>query len=173
MIKIMNQFFKRKDTLEETWKDIKEFLHNNQVIVVDSNGVALSENQIIEKLTTETNFEFFTKNVFELEKETISEVIRYIDQVEVNVATVLESNDIESLIQSFADLMEALLEITSLCEYFQVDELNGEKVHSLLQKALPRVDQKDEQYMLDVIEYEIIPIMQSVREAFAKKEWIS
>lgn len=61
MIKIMNQFFKRKDTLEETWKDIKEFLHNNQVIVVDSNGVALSENQIIEKLTTETNFEFFTK----------------------------------------------------------------------------------------------------------------
>lgn len=89
------------------------------------------------------------------------------------MATVLESNDIESLIQSFADLMEALLEITSLCEYFQVDELNGEKVHSLLQKALPRVDQKDEQYMLDVIEYEIIPIMQSVREAFAKKEWIS
>jgi hypothetical protein len=173
MIKIGNQTFERKNTLKETWKNIQNYLHENQLILVDEQGIALNENQIIAKLTTETVCEFYTKEVKELERETIDEVICYIGQVEGKVEELLESDQREILTQSFVDLMEALLEISTLCRYFHLDVLTEEKVRDLFQKALPRVEQRDEQYMLDVIEYEMIPMMVSVKQALTERKWLA
>jgi hypothetical protein len=173
MIKVGNQTFERKNTLEETWKDIQAYLHDHQLILVDEQGIALNENQIIAKLATEAVCEFYTKEVKELEQETIDEVVCYIDQVEGKVEELLESDQRETLTQSFVDLMEALLEMSTLCRYFQLDVLTEEKVRDLLQKALPRMEQGDEQYMLDVIEYEIIPMMVSVKQALTERKWLA
>ncbi|MGC5324881.1 hypothetical protein [Brevibacillus sp. SYSU BS000544] len=170
MIKVGEYTFNKKETLKETLNTILEYLRINNLIIVDEIGTPLSESQVNEQLENNNDVVFYTKTISNLEQETIDETLAYVKKVRSWIIENIEENNDSNLSQSFVTILEALLELEKVSTYFSIDAITAIKIQTLSQKALPQMEQGNEEYLRDLLEYEILPSIQLMEKHLVERK---
>lgn len=158
MFKIGDKQFEKKTDVNETMKELRQYLSKNGIILVNEFDVPYSEDQIRELLTREDTV-FKTKEVVELEKETIEESLLYIQKVNSKMQELIECDSEDEVYKWFPEIINAFLEMEKISNYFGSDVIKLEKIDSFARKALLQIEEKNEGYLREIIEYEFIPML--------------
>jgi hypothetical protein len=168
MIKIDERLFENKQDREESLREIKQYLQQELIVLIGEDGIPLNENQIREQLLN-PDAEFNSKKINGLELEAISEATDYIERAEVGIKELLEEIDLVVIFKSFTDLMEALMYLEQLTRYFSFGIISIEKINAFGEKALVQMEKGNSSYLLDVIEYECLPLLLETKECL--QQW--
>ncbi|WP_025028332.1 hypothetical protein [Caldalkalibacillus mannanilyticus] len=169
MIVLGSERMEKKKSLEENVEAVFQYLKENHLLIVDEDHIPLMEEVIIQKLAAEESPQFITRSIQEVESETIQSVIEFIDQAEKNIKELADENNKAKIFQAFSDIVETFVELQSLTEYFDVAFPSEEKIKELSKKGLAQMENQNESYLLDLLEYECLPILEELRDQLAER----
>lgn len=159
------------DKSENILNQIQTHLYQNQLVITDNKGTPLEENEILNIISTHSTYCFNTTSISDIENGFISEIIDYIKKVENHFTQLSMSNDNGHIINIFIDLINSLIEIESTVGYFGIDFLNVEQIKEIANKALSRIEKGDIEYILDLMEYEIIPTLLNFESKLLERQY--
>jgi hypothetical protein len=169
MIYINGTKIPRQNSLEDTLNLIKKLLLEDKSIIVNEHGAALSDNDILNMLENQTEVHFQTKKVSEIEKETLEELQNYIEIAEFEIEKLRENDDMNKTVQAFQNIVETLFYFSKLQNYYQLSIIDLNHVHELTEKSYDRVKELNTDYLLDVIEFEFLPMILSLKDAIEER----
>jgi hypothetical protein len=167
---INNEKFYPSNGLEILLKQIKTYLYENQLILAGSNGDSLTETEIINIIAVNPTYSFNTISVSEVENGFINEMLDYVEKVEKYFTQLSDSNDNEFIINTFIDLINSLTEIVKVAEHYKVNFLSIENINEIANKAISRIEIGDIDFLLDVMEYEIIPSLHDFKSKLLERQ---
>jgi ERCC4-related helicase len=169
MIYINRTKMPRQNSLEDTFYSIKKFLLNENSIIVNEHGAALSDNDILNILANQTEIHFQTKKVSEIEKETLEELQNYVEKAEIEIERLRENDNMNEIVQAFQDIVEAIFYFSKLQNYYQLTIIDMNQIQELTQKSFDRMKESNTDYLLDVIEFEFLPMIKSLKDAIEER----
>jgi hypothetical protein len=169
MIYINGTKIQRQSSLEDTFNSIIMFLSNENSVIVNEHGVALSNNEILNILANQAEVHFQTKKISEIEKETLEELQNYVENAELEIEKLRENGNLGEIVQAFQDIVEALFYFSKLQDFYQLTIINLNHVHKLTEKSFNQVKEANSDYLLDVIEFELLPMIESLKEAIEER----
>jgi hypothetical protein len=169
MIYINGTIIPKQNSLEDTFNSIKKFLLDEKSIIVNEHGAALSDNDILNMLANQSEIHFQTKKVSEIEKETLEELQNYVEKAEIEIEKLRENDSMNETVQAFQDIVEAIFYFSKLQNYYHLTIINMDHIQKLTQKSYDRMKESNTDYLLDVIEFEFLPMIKSLKEAIEER----
>lgn len=139
---------------------LKEFLIAEKLVVVKKENQPMSEqelNHALMNITEKLQLTAVRSSV--LIREFKEELHSYNLRVEKYINDTRQSEDFTNITTSFVEVTEALLEFSTVSNYLQKEMINKELIQELSEKALQQVEVGNTEYLLDLMEYEILPIL--------------
>lgn len=87
------------------------------------------------------------------------ELQNYILRVEEYVEATRESEDFSMVMTSFVQVTEGILEFSAVAKFLQKDLIDQQQIHEITKKALQQAEAGNNEYLLDLLEYELIPMI--------------
>ena len=163
MIRIGDFVLERKKTMEETLSALRLYLNKNRVIIVDENDYPCSEEQI-KILLGGDNVKLRIKTIVQLEKETIEESLEYIGRIERKINETIDCPNAADVFKWFPEIINAFLELQKIGTYFNSDIITMEKIDEIAKKGLTELEEKNDSYLRELIEYELQPLLVDFKE---------
>lgn len=163
MIKLGSQFTIERSTAEEEFKLIMNYLADHQLVIVNIEEVPLRDEEVLNSLLEKEVIHFSLKSVADLELDTVRNVLQYIETAEYHISLLDEEADNKVIFQAFVDVMEALDYFSSLSDYLKLNAVNSEKLHNISLKGLQQMEQENEEYILELLQYECLPMLMELR----------
>ncbi|MGB2872592.1 hypothetical protein [Psychrobacillus psychrotolerans] len=139
---------------------LKEYLSAQRLLVVNSNDEPMSQQQLSTILLS---------NVEEIHLIAIKtsiilrgfreELHTYILKVEQYVEDIREIEDFSTVMSSYTQVIEALIEFLSVEEFLQKQLIDQKHLNDISLKCLKRAEEGNFEYILDVMEYELLPLL--------------
>ncbi|WP_339060492.1 hypothetical protein [Tepidibacillus marianensis] len=149
--------------------EIKKYLRENNLIIVDQSENPFSFEEIESMILNETEPIFYVKYIVDLEKETIKDTIEYINNAEKRIHDIIEENNQVSIVQAFVKLMEALVSLEKIMSHFGSETLTSSWIQTISEKALSQIEKENYSYLVDLLEYEIMPKLVELKEALLQR----
>ncbi|MER2076732.1 hypothetical protein [Psychrobacillus psychrotolerans] len=147
--------------LELVGQQLKEYLLKEKLIIIKSNQEPMSQDELATLLkSNEAEFRLVAMHTSILLREFKEELESYIQKVETYIEDMRESEIFSDVLNGFVQVIEALLEFTSVEKFLQKSLVNQQQVNELSTKALTRAEEGNLEYVLDVLEYEVLPLLQ-------------
>lgn len=145
----------------EREKHVKQYLHKEKLTITDENESPLSAQEVGRLLldASGTHHLKAVKNSLVL-REFKEELRQYIQKVECYIEDIRESEDFSTVTGGFIQVAETLLELDAAASYLQKELIDHQLLNELSEKAMKQTEQNNYEYVLDLIEYELLPILQ-------------
>jgi len=88
------------------------------------------------------------------------ELHTYILKVKAYIETARETEDFSSMMTSFIQVTEALIEFEAVANFLGKKLIDQEQIQTISIKALEQAEEGNIDYILDLMEYELLPILQ-------------
>ncbi|WNF22611.1 hypothetical protein [Mesobacillus jeotgali] len=158
--------------LELLKREIKAYLHKEKLVLIDQSGNILSENKVNSLLESSIEKDqLFLQGVKTnlLLRDFKDELILYIKKVEDYIENVRDTEDFSTVKDSFVQIIESVLEFTSVSDFLQKDLIGQDTVKELAQKAFAQAESGNDVYILDLIEYELLPLLNHFSEGIQEE----
>lgn len=147
---------------EVVLKEVKDFISTRRLLIVDSNNDPMSQEQLSTLLLHNSGeiqlTAIETSIVLRAFKE---ELDAYTLKVEQYVDNTRASEDFSSVLNSYAQVTEALIKFISVEEFLQKQLLDKQLLNELTHKCLKRAEEGNFEYILDIMEYELLPLLRN------------
>jgi hypothetical protein len=163
MIFVNGQLVVDDGTCETAFTKLKDYLILNKLIVVDESNNPLNDEEIlalIEKNTDECYVQAIDAN--QLLLDLCFELASYIEKIENYVERTRDEGNLSSVHEAFINVMEALIEFSKVQDYIQANVIDPTYLEKISLKALQQAQLGNDEYVLDLIEYEITPIFKDL-----------
>ena len=162
--------FKFVGDSESVFNKLMEHLKEKKLLITDIQGNPLSESEILNILNLNDQYSFYTKHIYEIEKEFIEDFNLYVSKVEEKFKEISDIEDKSLIITAFVEVLEALIELQKVSKYFNFSVIDIESINALAEKALERIEEDDIDYIIDVLEYELIPKLNNTKSKLLERQ---
>jgi hypothetical protein len=167
---INNERFYPNSGMENLFKKIKSHLHENQLVLADSSGAPLAETEIINIITSNSTYSFNSISISEIEDGFVHEMLEYVEKVEKYFSELSISSNSELIINTFIDLINSLTEIIKVANYYEFYFISIDNINEIANKAVSRIEAGDIDFILDIMEYEIIPSLLDFKSKLIERQ---
>jgi len=101
-------------------------------------------------------------------KEILAELELYLTKVET-VIEGLDSEPPQKIYNYFIEITESMVELLPLAQFVKYNKLNEDIIRNFAEKGLSKMKENNEFYLIDIIEYEFIPILLEFKKEIKKK----
>lgn len=139
---------------------LKNFLFAEKLIVVKEDKEPMSQHEltaILKSGTKEIKLSAIKSSL--LLREFKEELHTYILQVEQYVEKIRETENLSTVMNSFVQVTEALIEFSAVEEFLQKKLVQQNQLNDISRKALEQAEVGNNEYVLDLLEYELLPIL--------------
>ncbi|WP_259549295.1 hypothetical protein MHI39_06000 [Heyndrickxia sp. FSL K6-6286] len=147
---------------------VNQYLSENDEVIIDKNGNYLNNYEITQVLLEEV-VNIKTVKSSSLAVNFISDLEKYVNKVENYIEDVREKEEYHSLSVNFVDTMESFIEISKIQKYYHVSIVNEKFFDMLLAKAEERMKEGNLEYLLDLLEYEVLPKLEELLAAIKEE----
>ncbi|WP_339210968.1 hypothetical protein NSQ41_03055 [Aeribacillus sp. FSL K6-8210] len=160
MIFVNDQLVVQDTTLEEALTKIKEYLWKHHLIIINNENVPLTDSQLEEVIKQNENQQVFFKaiKIKELLFEIYSELNDYVDKIEQYIDNIRDEENYSSVQEAFANVVEALIEFSNTQKYLDINVIDPKRLEEFSLKALRQTQLGNVEYVLDLMEYELVPL---------------
>jgi len=150
---------------EEKNKDLAkqklvEFLFVEKLVVTKEDNHPMNEeelNTVLMNIDEKVQLTAVHSSV--LVREFKQELQNYNLRIEEYIDDTRQSEDFSTVTTSFVEVTEALLEFSAVSTFLQKELIDQEQIQELTGKALQQLEVGNTEYLLDLLEYEILPIL--------------
>ncbi|MCK1995974.1 hypothetical protein MPH47_01820 [Psychrobacillus psychrodurans] len=142
-------------------QDVKSYLTKQKLILINEKHEPMSEEEIKEKLysmagTLKLTATLISVILFEFKEE----LHNYIVKVQTYIEEIRENENYNSVTDSFIQVTEALLQFKAVSNYLHKELISEQSIQSISEKALNQAELGNNEYILDLLEFELLPIIQ-------------
>lgn len=160
MIYVNDVFVTAEATYELAEVALKSYLATEKLVIVGPNKELVTEQeieQILMNLTAKVNLTAICSS--EILKEFKEELHSYILKVEEYIEVAREAENFSTTMTSFVQVLEALIEFEVVANFLQKKLIDSEQINVISTKALKQAEEKNTEYILDLLEYELLPML--------------
>ncbi|WP_046174425.1 hypothetical protein [Domibacillus indicus] len=161
MIYVNGQLVTTSKNKIERNDNLKTFLYKEKLVIIDDTNVPVSSSGI--NAICDNSEEIYhlkaikTNSILRDFKE---ELAVYINKVTHFVDETRETENYSSVPNAFIQVAEALIEFNKVADYLQKELIDINSLNNLSEKALIQTESGNIEYVLDLIEYELLPILE-------------
>lgn len=150
---------------EETMPEIaaehlKNFLITERLVIVNKNDEPILQQELsVLLLGNPKEIKLKAINSSILLRGFKEELHNYILKVELYIENTRENEDFSSMINSFIQVVEALIEFSSVEDFLQKEMVPQQQINDISKKAIEQAEVGNNEYILDLLEYELLPIL--------------
>lgn len=162
MIYVNNVLVTEEKAPETAGGKLKVYLATEKLVLLNENEELLEENeveQLLMNLPSAINLTAIRSS--ELLANFKEELHTYILKVEGYIDTTRETEDFSTTMTSFIQVSEALLEFEAVANFLEKKLINQDQIQTITKKALEQAEEGNAEYLLDLMEYELLPILQN------------
>lgn len=160
MIYVNDMLVTEKTTMELAEKDLKKYLATEKMIVIGADKELLTEQEIKQCLINfPTTIKLTAISSTQILMDFKEELHTYILRVEEYIDTARDTEDFQSILNSFIQLTEALLEFEAVANFLGKELIDQQEIQVVSEKALTQAEEGNTEYILDLMEYELLPIL--------------
>jgi len=161
MIYVNDILVTEEATLELAEKALKVYLATEKLVVTGPNEELLSEQEIEQVLVKfPATIKLVAIGSSKLLMDFKEELHTYILKVKAYIETARETEDFSSMMTSFIQVTEALIEFEAVANFLGKKLIDQEQIQTISIKALEQAEEGNIDYILDLMEYELLPILQ-------------
>ena len=160
MLYVNDHLVTEERELEAVAQQLQGYLFKEKLILVNSNQEPFLQEELSELLMSkgeELKLTAIQSSV--LLREFKLELESYIQRVEAYIEDIRESENFTDVLSGFVQVMEALLEFSAVEQFLQKDLVDQQQLNELSTKVLARAEEGNLEYVLDVLEYEVLDIL--------------
>lgn len=163
MIYINDVFVTESKNPTEREQLLRKHLQEEEVILVDEKNVPLDINKIGDFLLDVTNTHYLKaiKTSFVLQEFKV-ELQQYIEKVENYIEQLRDNENYTTITEGFTQVVEALIEFDKVAAYLQKETIDQDMLREISVKAITQAEMKNFQYVLDLMEYELLPLIHNL-----------
>lgn len=170
MIFVNGQIIASEGTNDMLFAKLKEYVKINHLVIVDENDVPIGREEIFTLIEKNENCYLKAVPTSQLLSDFYMELNNYIDKVESYVEAVRDNEgDLHSVHTAFINIMEALMEFAKVQSYVQTNVIDFEFLEEISSKAFQQAQHGNLDYILDLIDYEIIPVLKDLQELIKER----
>ncbi|MFJ8246268.1 hypothetical protein [Peribacillus asahii] len=141
-------------------KAVKSYLHRENLVLIDKCGESLDEKEISELLFNSAG-DIYLKAIDTsvLLNEFGKELNLYIKRVEQYIEDIRDSEDFSTVNSSFVQVIESILEFSKVETFLSKNLIDELAIKDLTEKAFIQVEKGNNEYILDLMEYELLPVL--------------
>lgn len=162
MIYVNGNIVSDTDDIEIAAQDLKGYLATKRLLIVNDAKEPMSHQQLSAILSSNTEeirlAAIETSVVLRAFKE---ELAAYILKVEQYIESTRETEDYSTVLTSYTQVTEALLDFSVVEEFLQKDLLDHQYLSDISSKCLKRGEEGNFEYILDIMEYELLPLFEN------------
>lgn len=152
----------KKDKLV-LFQEVKSYLVKHKLIIINGENEPLSEEEIQNKLfNMEETLKLTAITISKLLYEFKGELSNYIVKIENYIEDTRENENYHSVAESFIQVIEALLQFKVVSNYLHKEIISEHHIQTISQKALNQAEIGNNIYLLDLLEYELLPLLQKL-----------
>ncbi|MDV6376988.1 hypothetical protein ORD22_01760 [Sporosarcina sp. GW1-11] len=153
------------EDIDNIAKTINEYLIREKMVLVDENNIPLNPSAI-ENLVIQNNAPQYLRAIHttQLLREFKQELNGYIEKVNQYIDDIRDLDDQLSVINGYTSVVEAILSFIPITNFIQKDLINSDFLQSISEKVFERAQLNDMSFIIDVIEYELLPLLQNVSD---------
>lgn len=161
MIYVNDVLVTEEKTLELAEKALKVYLATEKLVLTGQNEELLTEKEIEQMLVNlSTTIKLTATGSSKILMDFKEELHTYMLKVEAYIETTRETEDYSSIMASFVQVTEALLEFEAVANFLEKNLIDQEQIQTISIKALEQAEEGNTEYLLDLMEYELLPILQ-------------
>lgn len=142
---------------------IKAFLTKEKMILVNEENLPIDNKDLEEiVLNMEENLFLNAIHTNSIIRDFVVELKEYVSKVEEYVENVRDTEDFSTVTDSFINITEALLEFSTVAIFLQKELVDQIQLKELTNRSLIGAESGNLEYVLDIIEYELLPILHRI-----------
>ncbi|MEK5146251.1 hypothetical protein MKX53_04360 [Psychrobacillus sp. FSL K6-4615] len=161
MLYVNDHLVTEEKEVEIVAQQLKDYLFTEKLIIVKQDQQPMSQDELASLLLNNNpELRLVAMHTSVLLSEFNDELETYIRKVEVYIEDMRETENFSDVLSGFVQVTEALLEFSSVEEFLQKSLLDQQQMNDISTKALARAEEGNYEYVLDVLEYEVLTILQ-------------
>ena len=139
---------------------VKEYLSKSRLVLVNKDEQPMSEEEM-NTLLSDLNGVQKLKAVStsNLLRDLKQELHLYNKKIEEYIENIRDNGDFSTVNSGFAQVMEGIIEFSAVASFLQKDLIDPSYLQQLSEKAFSRAETGEGEYVLDIMEYELLPIL--------------
>lgn len=162
MIYVNGNIVTDADDIEIAAQDLKGYLATKRLLIVNDAEEPMSHQQLSAILSSNTEeirlAAIETSILLRAFKE---ELATYTLKVEQYIESTRETEDYSTVLTSYTQVTEALLDFSVVEEFLQKELIDQEYLSDISSKCLKRGEEGNFEYILDIMEYELLPLFEN------------
>ncbi len=161
MLYVNDYLVTEEKELETVTQQLKEYLSKEKLIIIRPNQEPFTQDELESLLmSNKEECRLVAMNTSKLLREFKGELESYIRKVETYIDDMRETENFSNVLNGFVQVIEALIEFSSVERFLQKKLVDKQQLNELSTKALTRAEEGNFEYVLDVLEYEVFPLLQ-------------
>jgi hypothetical protein len=169
MIKINDREFKNESVIEII-DSINDYLKEEKLILINNEGMPLCNKEVNTILANNTDFNFIATSLAFFEEETIKETLSYVKKVIHEVNRIINLDLEVNLLSVITDLLEGIEDLKILERNYEIINFEILDVQKISLEILSEYQSGNENYILDVLEFELLPLYTNLEVLLKERE---
>lgn len=146
--------------LETVAQQLKDYLFKEKLVIIRPDKEPASQDELASLLISgASELRLAAIHTSVLLRGYKEELESYVQKVETYVDDMREKENFTGVLVGFVQVTEALLEFAAVEEFLQKKLLDQHELNEISSKALARAEEGNFEYVLDVMEYELLTIL--------------
>lgn len=161
MIYINDKLVIETNNQDEAEQRLKKYLQKEKLLLINEDKQPISEQEWRVILSNLSGVKYlYAESTCTVLKDFKEELNLYIKKVEQYVDDVRDTENYLNVNDGFIQVTEALMEFYRVSQFLQKDIIDRNIIHKIAEKAFIQAEMGNEEYVLDLIEYELLPFLQ-------------
>lgn len=169
MIKINNHEFKNENAIELI-ESINDYLKEKKLILVNKDGIPLCNEEVNTILANYKEFNFIAKSLVFFKEETRKETLIYVKKVIDTVGKIVNLDLKVNLLSVISDLLEGIEDLILFEKSNSIKNFEVLNVQKISLQILSEYQSGNENYILDVLEFELLPLYINLEALLKERE---
>lgn len=169
MIKINNHEFKNENAIKLI-ESINDYLKEKKLILVNKDGIPLCNEEVNTILANNKEFNFIAKSLTFFKEETTKETLIYVKKVIDTVGKIVNLDLKVNLLSVISDLLEGTEDLILFEKNHSIKNFEVLNVQKISLQILSEYQTGNENYILDVLEFELLPLYINLEALLKERE---
>lgn len=163
MLYVNERLVTEANELEIMVQQLKDYLFVEKLIIIKDDQEPMSQDELTSLLINNSSDIYLVAiHISVLLRDFKEELAVYIQKVEKYVEDMREIENFSGVLDGFVQVTEAILEFTVLEQLLQKNLIDKEQLNEVSAKALLRAEEENYEYVLDLLEYELLSNLQHI-----------
>lgn len=160
MLYVNEHLVTEEKELETVAQQLKEYLLKEKLVIIKADQEPFSQEELFNLLMNgEEELRLSAIHTSILLRGFKVELESYIQKVETYIEKMRDSENFADVLNGFIQVIETILEFSSVENFLQKSLVNQQQLNELSTKVLARAEEGNYEYVLDVLEYEVLEIL--------------